>query len=325
MERRAEGIRAIQRVVAATPERCRVIERAEPRQGQREELEKGVQGVIRWKGLDADGQFCAVIETGAGAAYHLPLSDRVAQQVRVGEAVDLKRALDKDQRIEEVAKKQEWAYDVTALSEASRDAFVRRLEQLERMGLATREGHELWRLRSDFRAELAKGKAQPYWQMLSLRSERQPLAEQPNYAGHVWLDRVRTAELGWAGFGRQLRNSLERRHEYLRSIGLDPADPKLRWKLWDLQRDRLEGGLSASGSGSAVRPRPGFEGVLHVHEAKNGERFVEIRAEGRFVISAAARGVEGFEGRRVRLEMGSDRRARFVAIDPRIEKDKDRG
>lgn len=320
MERRAEGMRAIRRVLDVPPERCRVIERGEPREGHREELEKGVRGVLRWKGLDEQGQFCAVIETTGGAAYHLPIASRAAHELRGGQVLDLKRAVDKDQMIEAAARERGWSYDVTAVAEPMRQAFRRRLEQLERMGLSKREG-ELWRLRPDFRAELAKGKAQPYWQMLSIRADRQALSDQVAYPGHVWIDRIGARELGATGFGREVRNRLERRHEYLRSLGLDPADPALRWKLRELQQERLEQSLG----GTRAPAKYGFEGILHLHDAPNGERFAELRsADGRFVVCAAPRGSDALLGRAVRLEAGEDRRVRLVATDRDIDKGRER-
>lgn len=320
MQRRAEGLRAIAAVVPISTNRCRVIQRSEPRDGPREELERGVQGVLRWKGLDEQGQFCVVIETTEGCAYHMPISGRVAQQARVGQVLDLKRAVDKDEQIERAAREQGWAYDPRTALEPARGAYRHRLEQLERMGLATRETEDRWRLRPDFRAELAKGKQQPYWQMLAVRLVPQPLREQISYEGNVWLDRVRREELGALGFGAEVRDALQRRRAQVRELGLDPEDPKLGWKLRELQRQRLEQSLAATGGARPSRLRDGFEGVARLHRASNGETFLEVRASSQFVLGPAPRQNQVVDGQVVRIRIEGQGK---VGLEP-VERDRDR-
>ena len=319
MQRRAEGLRAIAAVLRVSPGQCRVVDRAEPREGHRAELERGVQGVIRWKGLDEQGQFCVVVETTRGAAYHLPVSNRVAERSRVGQVLELKRAVDKDGRIEEIARKHGWICDLGAAPEPSQEAFRRRLEQLERMQLAIRDGQDRWRLREDFRAELAKGKQQPYWQLLSLQVDPQPLRDQITYAGYVWLDRVSLGELGSTGFGREVRDALRLRHDHLRSLRLTPEDPKLRWQLRELQQRRLGQALASARGRVAVRAQEGFQGTLELHREANGQRFAEIRAAGRFVLRPVAREDEALNGRPVRLSV-RDGRLQLVEIDPKVDR-----
>lgn len=320
MERRGEGLRAIAAVVPISTNRCRVIQRSEPRDGHREELERGVKGVLRWKGLDEQGQFCVVIETTGGCAYHMPISGRVAQQARVGQVLDLKRAVDKDEQIERAAREQGWSYDLRAALEPARGAYRHRLEQLERMGLATRETEERWRLRSDFRAELAKGKQQPYWQMLAVRLVPQPLREQIGYEGSVWLDRIRCEELGAVGFGGEVREAVQHRHARLRELGLDPQDSKLGWKLRELQRQRLEQSLAATSGARAVCPRDGFEGVARVHRASNGETFLEVRSSSHFAVGPAPRQNQVIDGQAVRIRVEGQGKVRLESI----ERDRDR-
>lgn len=317
MGRRAEGIRAIRAVLPVSTNPCRVIDRAEPNDAHRAELEAGVQGVLRWKGLDEQGQFCAVIETTAGTAYYLPISGRVAQQARVGQVVELKRAVDKDAKIEEVARQAGWSYDLGAVSELARSAYRTRLEQLERMGLAERDpaSADRWRLRPDFRAELAQHEQQPYWQMLSIRMEAQPLDGQKTYQGYVWLDRVHLDQLGSTGFGGEAQDALRIRYEYLRGIGITPQSQNLKWKLLDAQRRRLEETLTAQG-GVAVRFPEGLEGTVRIHRESNNERFVEVRSrDGKFAVFPAPRDVDAFEGRSARLQVGDKGRVRIEAID----------
>ncbi|HKO93967.1 MAG TPA: DUF3363 domain-containing protein [Polyangiaceae bacterium] len=333
MGRRGEGLQAIRSVLRIDTNRCRIIDPNEPNHGGREELARGVQGVLRWKGLDENGRFCAVIETTGGVAYHLPVSGRVATDACVGQIVELKRAVDKDQRIEEMAHKSGWTYDASALPEGSRLAYRQRLEQLERLGLATRDlvAPDRWRLRPDFRAELSQGKPQPLWQMLSVRPEAQSLHQQTTYDGHVWLDRLRVDEVAPAGFGREVQEALEKRHAHLRELGLEPRDEKLRSRLVERQRRRVEQELAArDGPGSAstserprvsvaVQPSDGFEGTAHVHAAPNGQQFLAVRSPGRFAVVPVFRDERQREGREVRVHMKQGRVQSIETLGPERE------
>jgi Protein of unknown function (DUF3363) len=336
MGRRADAMRVIRSVLPVSPSRCRLVDRAEPPNSEREELERGVQGVCRWKGLDEAGQFCAVIETVGGVAYHLPVSGRVAADVPVGQVLDLKRAIDKDQKIEDVARPAGWSYDVATLPEGARGAYRARLEQLERMRLAARDpaAPERWRLVPDFRAQVAKLaaiKPQPYWQMLSVRPDSQSLDDQTTYTGYVWLDRVRRDALGSTGFGREVREGLDRRADHLRGLGLEPQDGKLRWQLLDLQRRVLERKLVERGGPGlpsserprvsvAVQPSDGFEGTAHVHVAANGQQFLAVRAPGRFAVVPVMRDERQREGQVVRLRMEKGRLRSIETLGPERER-----
>lgn len=303
MGRRAEALRALRGVVRSPS--YRVIDRMEPRGGQLE-LERGVHGVVRWKGLDEDGRFVAVIETTGGVAYHLPVTNRVAADVRVGQLVEVKKAFDKDEHIEQLVKASGGTVELSLVREGSRDAYRRRLEQLERMKLAGADPAVAgrWVVRSDFRAELAQGKQQPLWQMLSVRSEQQSLASQPRYQGPVWLDRIVPGQVVARGFGASVQQALEERHVYLRSQGLDPADSQLPWRLLKLQRGRLEQALGGAGGGVPTRAASGFEGSARLHREPNGQRFLEIRSpSGQFVVVPAPPRAELLQGQTVRLEV----------------------
>lgn len=324
MGRRAEGLRAIRAVVRTS--RCQVIDRNEPNDGRRAELARGVQGVVRWKGLDDDGHFVAVVETTSGVAYHLPVANRVADVVRVGQVVELKRAFDKDTQIEEISREAGGIFDLKVVGEPSREAYRHRLEQLERMTLAARDpaSPDRWKVHPDFRAELAKGKQQPFWQVLSLRSEEQSLEAQKQYPGPVWLDRVRLDEVGARGFGGEVREALRARHEYLRGQGLDPGDEKLRARLSRLQHQSLQRSLAASG-GTPIRSTNGFEGTARVHREANGQRFVEVRSgSGQFALVPASRSADPLDGASVRLHVAERGRARLEVLEPRRDRGPER-
>jgi type IV secretory pathway VirD2 relaxase len=304
MRRRAEGVRAIRSVLEVSEERCRVIDRAEPGHRQQAELERGVQGAVRWKGLDEGGQFVAVIETTAGTAYHLPIASRVAQELRVGQIVEIKRATDKDAQIEQAARAAGWSYDLNALPERARGAYRSRLEQLERMQLASREGPDRWRLKEGFREELARGKQQPYWQMVAPRVVPQRLDAQITYEGYVWLDRLDVKQLGSGRFAEEVRGALRHRYAYLRGLGLDPRGEKLRWELQRRQQRRLEQQIAQRAGGTVLRPTAGFEGTVRIHRESNGQQFLEVRSGQHFFVRSASPDEARLEGKTVRVQLG---------------------
>jgi hypothetical protein len=338
MARQADGLRAIRSVLHTNANRCRVIDREEPDDSQRAELNAGVQGVVRWKGLDEQGKFCAVVETIGGLAYHLPVSGRAAGELRVGQIVELKRATDKDARIEDAASKAGGVYDLTSLPDSARPAYRARLEQLERMGLAAKDraSPDRFSVRGDLRAELEKGDQrplwkrlalratrqppakrmqQPYWQQLSLRGTPQSLEGQRHYEGYVWLDAVREENLGFSGFGQAVREAREVRHDYLRGLGLDPSDQQLRWHLRDLQRRKLEQSLAVSRQGRPVQPSDGFEGTVRLHRQPNRAAFLEIRSGEHFALIPAPRDSEALDGRQGRLHLDAKGRARVEVLE----------
>jgi hypothetical protein len=315
LQRRAEAMRAIDRVMVVTSERCRVIDREEPSTSHRNELDRGVQGVLRWKGLDEQGQFCVVIEATGGEAYHLPISNLVAQKMRVGEVVELKRAVNKDAVIEETARKAGWSYGLGAVPENARAAYRSRLEQLERMKLATPEGPDRWRVKESFREELARGKQQPYWQMVAPRGVPQRLDAQVTYEGYVWLDRVDLKQLGHTGFGKEVQDALRNRYAYLRGLGLHPQSETLRWDLHRRQQKRLEQTIAAREGATLVRPNTGFEGTVHRHRESNGEAFIEIRAGRHFFVRSAARDETWSDGERVRIQIGEKGRVKLERVE----------
>lgn len=313
MQRYGEALARIREVVSVDPSRCRVIDRDEPSESDRKALAKGVRGVLRWKGLDEAGRFCAIIETVGGEVYHLPAAPRAVDEARVGQVVDLKRAVDKDERIEKTAQKNDWRYDLEDLPEEYRDAYQKRLEQLERMKVATRESDQVWKLDEDFRGRVNDGKPQPYWQMLSILNDSHPLSAQRRFLGSVWLDRVKADELGPTGFGEEVRNAQAVRHEYLRELGLDPTARDLQWKLRDLQQEALERQIAASTGRVPLRPYESFEGVVQLHRKENGQRFIEIRTPDHFVVMAAGRSQEKLHGQEATITKTPDDKGLRVA------------
>ncbi len=304
MQRHAEALGVIQKVLPVDPGRCRIIDRDEPAASEREAFERGVQGVLRWKGLDEAGRFCVVVETISGVVYHLPVAQRVANEARVGQVLEIKRAVDKDARIEEGAAKNGRRYDLQNLSDEYREAYGKRLEQLERLKLATRDGKSAWIVKENFRASLNDDKPQAYWQMLSLRTDPQPFGAQRRFAGLVWIDGVALDTVGATGFGKEVRNEIGERHDYLRAVGLEPQSPKLRWELRDVQQRELERTVAVATGRRPVRAHEGFEGVAKMHRGANGQRFLMIHSKDSFAVVPAWRQQESFDGQAVRLQAG---------------------
>lgn len=324
LERREESLKVLERVVSLAPTHCHVVDAKDSRSALPKELLESARGVVRWKGLDEAGAYTVVVETGRGHAYHLPVRERAFQALRVGHAVDIGESKDKDERIREIAAEDKGLFDVEKLSELRQRPYARRLEQLERMGLADRvpaKGPRVWRVALDLTQRVAETTAerQRGWQWLSVRGVEQKLEEQQGYRGHVWLDRISRAErenLSSTGYGAQLRAALEQRHAYVRSVGLDPDDTELRWKFRDLQRGYLEEAL-ANRTGKTGRAGGSVVGLLRMRVARNGERFAEIEGErtvGVFAVSREThRQARELQGKAVRASLDNKRRTQLVA------------
>jgi hypothetical protein len=151
--------------------------------GQYEHVEPGraiprFEGVVRGIGLhdEQSGKLYAVVEVPKGYPRYVPVPPDVAQTIRVGDNVSIGSAPDRwvkpsDERIVRFAQGNRGVYDPAthqrALEESRRRtpasgptpaelvaANIRRLERLERYGLATRQANGYWRVPSDLIAKL---------------------------------------------------------------------------------------------------------------------------------------------------------------------------
>ena len=100
------------------------------------------------------------------------------------------------------------------------------------------------------------------------RKEPLSLAEQVNYPGPVWLDRVDSQSLAPYGLGAEVRRAVHDRRAALRQLGV-PEDPSRRLSsLRELERRSVGQELAASSGRAFVPSAPdGMRGTVQIHVA----------------------------------------------------------
>jgi hypothetical protein len=201
--------------------------------------------VVR-KGLadESKGTYYAVLETPAGAVYHLPVTMRAIDEIKRGELVTFSAerrepaARPTDRHLVAVAGERGGIYEIAPEARPTRDlqAARTRLRQLERMGLATRERPDRWRLAPDLLPQIEiRQRESPRYQ-LSVKPMALSLDQQAAERGPVWLDQVDPRTLPGQGLGAEVLAALGRRSEMLRELGIAPDDPERVAKLRGLER-----------------------------------------------------------------------------------------
>jgi type IV secretory pathway VirD2 relaxase len=255
-----------------------------------------VSGRVASKGLSDElkGVFYAVVETPAGHAYHVPLDRHAAATMRTGDIVTFSTkpevpVLPVDRQIAEVARSRGGVFTLERTAGGSRSRQERRLRDLERLGLASLEAPDRWRVSPKLVEELAKrSREAPARHRLFLRKEPLSLRAQVRHPGPVWLDRIKTDSLAPYGLGADLKVALEQRREALRQLGVERDDPNRFGRLRELER-RAVGGEIGSRSGQAFLPNApdAFRGRVDVYDTgpsggayavvSDGQRFVVLR------------------------------------------------
>jgi hypothetical protein len=126
----------------------------------------------------------------------VPLGARSAEHLRPGDVVSLTtkpaqpiRPVDRE--IAEAARAGGGAYILEPTLDRAPHPHVRRLRDLERLGVATPEAPDRWRSAPNLLEELAKrGRDQPVPHQLFVRREPFSLEQQVRHPGPVWLDKV---------------------------------------------------------------------------------------------------------------------------------------
>ena len=110
-------------------------------------------GRVAAKGLSDElkGSYFAVLETPSGRAYHVPIDGRAAEELRVGDLVSFTTrpepaARPVDREIAETARSSDGRYAPPAGADGREHPHVRRLRDLQRMGLAVREAGDGWKV-----------------------------------------------------------------------------------------------------------------------------------------------------------------------------------
>ena len=324
---RGDILKQIHVAIRGDPARYRVI-----RPGQAIEADGGgaITGRVASKGLSDElkGSFYAVVETPSGRAYHIPLDARDADAVRPGDILSLRTKLESpvrtvDKIIAEKARSAGGVYVLDPASDVSGNSGARRLRELERLGLATVDGANRWRVSPNLTEELERRAARlPARHRLLLHKEPRALENQVGHGGPVWLDRIKVAELAPYGFGAEVRRAVDRRREVLLKFGIQPDDPTSVSKLRDLEHDCVVRQF-ATRSGQVHLPSipDGFRGRLQMidPQAPSGSPGFAVVSDGsRFVLVRAATSDRASVGRTVTVTRDGKGRA---VIRPAEDKD----
>ncbi len=323
---RGDIVHQMHAALRGDPARYRVVPRGEPLAGS--ELSPGkpappVYGRIRAKGLadELGGAFYAVIETPDGAGYHVALDRRSAEACREGDFVEVatkprSRVRPEDHAIEALAARAGRVFTPTPSASASPSSpeLLRRLRELEALGLAHAEPSGRWTIPQPLIAALQDLDARDPQVRLLVRPDRRSLEDQVTQNAPVWLDGVDRRRLAPHGLGAELREVLERREHTLRSMGIDPADPRRLFKLGELER-RAVGERIAARRGSVFvgTPPDGFRG--HVEVVAEHPRYLLVTDGPRLALVTSSRDLRQQVGQTVTFTRDEAGKIRMRPVD----------
>jgi hypothetical protein len=328
---RGDILKQMHRAVAGDRSRYRVVRVGEPLDGHGTTEAPVLVGRIASKGLvdELRGAFYAVLETPTGHAYHVPLDARAAEQFRVGDLVVCATPREQavrpvDREIAEVARAAGGVYALQPTADTSSHPHVRRLRDLERLGLVAAEAPDRWRVPPDLPDRLEqRQRAVPPRYRLVVHKETLSLEQQVRHPGDVWLDRVEQGSLAPYGFGAEVRRAQERRREVLRALEVRADDPN-RWeRLSELERRAVGRGMAARSGQVFVAETPeGFRGRVGPGSAgASGMSYVVVSDGARFIVLPATDSLRAWQGKAVAV--ARDARGQ-VLVRPPLDKDKGR-
>jgi type IV secretory pathway VirD2 relaxase len=325
---RGDILKQIHDVVRGDTSRYRIVRAGEPVLTGTHAGEKVLVGRIAGKGLSDEMKTAlyAVIETPNGYAYHVPLDQRSAEAVAVGDLVSFGtrpelavRPLDR--RIAETARE---AGGVYALERAGDDGdrahAARRLRELEREGLVSSQGPDRWAVPADLIQRLeSRPRTEAPRERLWLKKLPLSLDQMPGHRGPVWLDQVEEAPAARWGFGADVRRALEQRRDSLRALGIAHDDPRKDAKLRALERRAVGEGMAARTGQQFLDKTPDrFGGRLQA--GAEGMPYAVVSDGARFVLVPVSREVRASIGKAVVVSRDAQGRLTIRAPD----RDRDR-
>jgi hypothetical protein len=254
-------------------------------------------GRVAAKGLSDElkGIYFAVLETPSGRAYHVPIDGRGAEGLRVGEIVSFATRPEPavrpiDREIAEAVRLSGGRYIPPAGPDGRDHPHVRRLRDLERMALATRDPGGWWNVVPNLLDALEDyARSEPSRHQLFVRKEPLSLEAQVRHRGEVWLDRLEPTSLAPHGFGAEVARAQEQRVSFLRGLGIDARDARRSVEREEAERLAV-GRRIASRTGqvfvadvpASFRGRVGLEAAIDPNapyvSISDGSRFVVVRA-----------------------------------------------
>jgi hypothetical protein len=189
-----------------------------------------------------------------------------------------------------------------------------RLRQLERLGLATLERPDRWRLAPNLLEQLEMRQRESPRYQLSVQPMALSFDQQVAERGPVWLDQVDPRSLHGHGLGAEVLAAIGRRREMLRGLGIAPDDPERVAKLRDLER--LAVGKEASLSVGQVfldQTPDRFRGRVIGALPDRASSYVVVSNGRSFVLLEAMPEARALKGRDVELRRAAD--GRVVLLD----------
>ena len=202
-------------------------------------------GRVIGKGLAGDeltGRLHLVVDGADGRVHYAEMAEAAGEDIGVGSIVEVGRAeapaRPADLSIAELARENGGLYEPAVHLRAARDtmrlpdgnydgyveAHVRRLEALRRAGIVKRLDAERWRIPADFEDRARDDDARRSKQLGVRMLSPVDLDAQVTANAATWLDRELVGEgpasYGNSGFGREARNALARRRQWLMAQGL---------------------------------------------------------------------------------------------------------
>jgi type IV secretory pathway VirD2 relaxase len=331
---RGDVLKQIHAAIAGDPARYAILRPGQPLPST-DGKAPVVSGRVAAKGLSDElkGTFYAVVETPDGRAVHVPLDRRAAEELRPGDIVSLTTRPETpvrpvDRRLDAAARTSGGVVDLArdAATDAARQTIERRLRELERAGLATRQSPTTWSLPLDLLERLKRApEAEPPRHRLLLHREPLPIARQIQHPGPVWLDRIASpGACAPYGLGADVQRALAQRREVLRGLGIDPADPARIAKLRELERLAVGKDIAArSGQTFVARPPKGFRGRVELAPPGTPAAGYAVVSDGaRFAVVRAKASLRAAAGQTI--DLAQEPTGRTARIRPSVRRDRER-
>ncbi len=316
---RGDIIKQIHAAISGDPARYHVLRAGQPLEPDRPAGAHFITGRVADKGLSDElrGACYTVIETPTGHAYYVPLDARSTEQLGKGDCVSFTTKPEAavrpvDRHIAEIAGARQ---DVYELEPSANDAVTseraqRRLQQLERLGVVTTMAANRWAVPPNL-LELIEQRSgcSPARHRVVWRKEPLSLAEQVNYLGPVWLDRVDSQSLAPYGLGADVRKAFRDRLAALRQLGVPEDHSRRLPSLRELERRTVGEELAASSGRAFVQSVPdGLRGTVQIHVAQAGTAYAIVSDGRRLAAMPATAALRDLEGKPVTISLDPDGR-----------------
>ncbi len=206
--------------------------------------------------------------------------------------------LPSDRQIDQAARAAGGVYTLAAAEDAKPHSHERRLRELQRLGLATPDGPQRWKVSPKLLEDLAKaGRDAPVRHRLLFHKEPLSVQAQVRHPGPVWLDRVQMDSLAPYGFGAELRRAR------LRRLGVQPDDPDRIARLHEVERRAVGEGWPLALGRHSFRPSPTpSAGRVQVGDAGQlGSAYAVVSDGQRFVLLRTTPALRAMHGRTVHV------------------------